>query len=121
MADTNAFRKRMLHLDETILQDHGVLPEQGGLSRTTDTFSRGRGQKRIPGRRGRQQGGGRGNSKERGDGGRASGGNSGATDDEESDHDHGDWNEIPFSWVVRGRQERHLFDQQVHANNNTDK
>lgn len=24
-----------------------------------------------------------------------------------------EWNEVPFSWVVRGRQESHLVDQQV--------
>lgn len=113
MADTNAFRKRLLHLDESILQDHGVLPEEGGLSKATDTFTKRRGQKRTPGSRGGKQGGGGRNITERGDGGRASGEYSGTIDGGESDDDGGDWNEIPFSWVVRGRQERHLFDQQV--------
>lgn len=53
------------------------------------------------GGRGRRAGGGGGRSKRRG-----SGVGAGKAENTE-------WNEIPFSWVVRGRQESHLIDQQV--------
>ena len=104
-ADSHVFRKRILNLDEATLQDHGVLPAEGGLLQ-----SGGKKGKEKPARRG--GGGQRGGRRRPGSGGgersekreAASGG-----EREESTQ----WNKVPFSWVVRGRQERHLIDQQV--------
>eukprot|EP00752_Nemacystus_decipiens_P018599 g16677.t1 len=102
-ADTSAFRKRILKLDEATLQDYGVLPAEGGLLQsnrkrtakstrhggggTDGTGKRVGGGRELPGRRVSASGGGNAENTE--------------------------WKEIPFSWVVRGRQESHLVDQQL--------
>lgn len=87
--DTNAFQKRILQIDEATLQDQGVLPADGGLIKPTKNSEALRKGKRLTsGQRGSLARGG----------------------DEEN---NGEWKEIPFSWVVRGRQESHLVGQQV--------
>lgn len=54
----------------------------------------------------------------RGGGGRRAGGRGERSKGQGSELDaekaeRAEWNEIPFSWVIRGRQESHLIDQQV--------
>lgn len=83
------FLKKILKLDEATLQDHGVLPAEGGLLQSN------RKSKAKSTRRGGLGPDGRG----KGTGGRIDEGT--------------EWKEIPFSWIVRGRQESHLVDQQV--------
>lgn len=93
-----AFRKRLMQLDETTLEDHGILQPE---TSTTEENSR----KALVG--GDQGPGSRlkaaacGKRREVGD------------DQRRGSDSPGAWSEIPFSWIVRGRQERHLIDQQV--------
>lgn len=93
------FRKRILNLDEATLQDHGVLPAEGGLLQLGR-----KGKQQLPGR----ERGGKGRSRHPGEHSESRGTARGGGKEESTK-----WNEIPFSWVVRGRQERHLIDQQV--------
>lgn len=102
----SAFRRKILKLDEATLQDHGVLPAEGGLMKAgvtdkpcTDEKGKRRGREAASG--GRRVDGGVNHSEQRGS-------EVGAGKDERSE-----WKEVPFSWVVRGRQESHLVDQQV--------
>ncbi|CAM9217533.1 unnamed protein product, partial [Hapterophycus canaliculatus] len=105
--NTSAFRMRILKLDEATLQDHGVLPAEGGLMKEVVTEKAcidGKGKRRGRGvaSGGQRIGGGPGSYERRGL-------EVGAGTAERSE-----WNEVPFSWVVRGRQESHLVDQQLH-------
>lgn len=107
-ADESAFRRKILKLDESALQDYGVLPDEGGLMKAKTTereHSNQKGQQKEDRRRG-----GRGGRRTAGGGGRSGGGGTGIGAE---NADSTEWNEIPFSWVVRGRQESHLIDQQV--------
>lgn len=102
-ADTSAFRTRILKLDEATLQDHGVLPAEGGLLQA-NRKRRGKSSRRAGGEtdsRGKQSGG-----RHEGPGRRGPASGSGNAENTA-------WKEIPLSWVVRGRQESHLVDQQV--------
>lgn len=58
----------------------------------------------------RRGGGGGGGRRAAGGGGRSRGGGTGV---DAENAESTEWNDIPFSWVVRGRQESHLIDQQV--------
>ncbi|CAM9277713.1 unnamed protein product, partial [Scytosiphon promiscuus] len=105
-ADMSAFRRQILKLDEVTLQDHGVLPAEGGLMKAavsekpcTDT----KGKRRGRGVAGGGQRVGEGAIRSEQQGSAVDAGEAGARR----------WNEVPFSWVVRGRQERHLVDQQL--------
>ncbi len=93
------FRKRILNLDEATLQDHGVLPAEGGLLQSSR-----KGKEKLSGR-GRE---GKATSRHPAERSESRGTAPGGRREESTQ-----WNEIPFSWVVRGRQERHLIDQQV--------
>lgn len=95
-----AFRKRLLELDEAMLEDRGV-PPANSLSGIATA-------KKVSGDIAKRSRSRWGDARRRK--GRARGGGI----DEEQDP-RADWNEIPFSWIVRGRQERHLIDQQVRS------
>ncbi|CBN77304.1 conserved unknown protein [Ectocarpus siliculosus] len=111
-AGTSAFRTKILKLDEAALQDHGVLPADGGLvkgSHVTEQRSprKGRGMTDTA----RKGTGIDGTSRRGGGGGRLSRRWDSAVD--KGKEAQAEWNEIPFSWIVRGRQESHLIDQQL--------
>ena len=106
-SDKRAFRQRILQLDETTLQDFGLLPDEGGKTKSEAASSGAsrKGNSRAGGRKGRRSSGGH-----HGVDGALSGQKRGSTVGELQ---RSEWNEIPFSWVVRGRQESHLINQQV--------
>lgn len=111
-AGTNAFRTKILKLDEAALQDHGVLPADGGLvngGRVTEQRSPRKGRGRTD--RARKGTGIDGTSRRGSGGGRLSRRWEPAVD--KGKEAQAEWDEIPFSWIVRGRQESHLIDQQV--------
>lgn len=111
-AGTSAFRTKILKLDEAALQDHGVLPADGGLvkgSHFTEQRSPRKGRGRTDSARNGT--GIDGTSRRGGGGGRLSRRWESAVD--KGKEAQAEWDEIPFSWIVRGRQESHLIDQQV--------
>lgn len=92
------------------MQDHGVLPAEGGLFKSERTADSSR---KVKGRVGwhRRQGTAHKSTGPQVDGlDRSNQEMAMAGGGEEKS---GEWKEIPFSWVVRGRQERHLINQQV--------
>ncbi|CAM9159639.1 unnamed protein product [Ectocarpus fasciculatus] len=111
-AGTNAFRTKILKLDEAALQDHGVLPADGGLvngGRVTEQRSPRKGRGRTD--RARKGTGIDGTARRGSGGGRLSRRWESAVD--KGKEAQAEWDEIPFSWIVRGRQESHLIDQQL--------
>lgn len=104
--NASAFRRRILKLDEATLQDYGLLPAEGGLMKATVVDKSG-GDKGTRGGGRRLAGGGQHFPRVEGCSER------GKSAAEAGQEDGMEWNEVPFSWVVRGRQERHLVDQQV--------
>lgn len=111
-AGTSAFRTKILKLDEAALQDHGVLPADGGLvkrSHVTEQRNPRKGRGRAD--RARKGTGFDGASRRDSGGGRLS--RRWESADDKGKEAQAEWDEIPFSWIVRGRQESHLIDQQV--------
>ncbi|CAM9369377.1 unnamed protein product, partial [Ectocarpus sp. 12 AP-2014] len=109
---TSAFRTKILKLDEAALQDHGVLPADGGVVKGSHVAEqrsprKGKGMTDIA----RKGTGIDGTSRRGGGGGRLSRRWESAVD--KGKEAQAEWDEIPFSWIVRGRQESHLIDQQL--------
>ncbi|CAB1101509.1 unnamed protein product [Ectocarpus sp. CCAP 1310/34] len=109
---TSAFRTKILKLDEAALQDHGVLPADGGVvkgSHVTEQRSprKGKGTADIA----RKGTGIDDTYRPGGGGGRLPRRSKSAVD--KGKEAQAEWDEIPFSWIVRGRQESHLIDQQL--------
>lgn len=100
--DEGAFRKQILQLDEAMLQDHGVLCDPMDRQGTNGEETSARKTTQGNSTRERRACGGSGNGHGR-TGGRLGEEPIGVEQE----------NDIPFSWIVRGRQERHLIDQQV--------
>ncbi|CAM9532239.1 unnamed protein product [Discosporangium mesarthrocarpum] len=94
--------QRFMRLGEATLEDQGVLgvPQafQVGGSQTSSTSI---------GRKGKQR------REKRGRDGRSWGRNEDKKEPEQEQASKKDWSEVPRSWVVRGRQERHLIEQQL--------